>query len=57
MGVLDDYTGQAATIRMRSASPSVLKSLRGALAGAPGPRLADIGGGTDEGALVRRSYG
>jgi demethylmenaquinone methyltransferase/2-methoxy-6-polyprenyl-1,4-benzoquinol methylase len=47
VGVLEDYTNQARGYdRTRSASPSVLAPLRAALAGAPGHRLADIGGGT-----------
>ena len=45
--VLPDYSRQAITYdSTRGASPSVLGPLRAALAGAPGRRLADIGGGT-----------
>jgi ubiquinone/menaquinone biosynthesis C-methylase UbiE len=58
VGVLDDYTNQARGYdRTRSASPSVLKPLRAALAGAPGPRLADIGGGTGNYALALKREG
>jgi SAM-dependent methyltransferase len=47
MSLLRDYTNQARTYdETRAASPSVLEPLREALAGAPGRRLADIGGGT-----------
>src|SRR3954469_15992340 len=47
MSLLRDYTNQARTYdETRAASPSVLGPLREALAGAPGRRLADIGGGT-----------
>jgi SAM-dependent methyltransferase len=45
--VLRDYANQARTYdETRSASPSVLAPLREALAGAPGRRLLDVGGGT-----------
>jgi SAM-dependent methyltransferase len=45
--MLRDYSRQARTYDVtRGASPSVLRPLREALAGAPGPRLADVGGGT-----------
>jgi ubiquinone/menaquinone biosynthesis C-methylase UbiE len=45
--LLRDYSRQARTYdETRSASPSVLGPLREALAGAPGRRLADVGGGT-----------
>jgi ubiquinone/menaquinone biosynthesis C-methylase UbiE len=45
--VLRDYSRQAQTYDItRSASPSVLGPLREALAGAPGRRLLDVGGGT-----------
>ncbi|MCW3047421.1 MAG: Methyltransferase type 11 [Solirubrobacterales bacterium] len=45
--MLRDYSRQAKTYdETRSASPSVLAVLREALGGAPGRRLADIGGGT-----------
>jgi ubiquinone/menaquinone biosynthesis C-methylase UbiE len=47
MGLLDDYSKQArAYDSTRSASPSVLAPLREALAGALGPALLDVGGGT-----------
>ena len=47
MGLLDDYSKQArAYDSTRGASPSVLAPLREALAGAPGPALLDVGGGT-----------
>jgi SAM-dependent methyltransferase len=53
MGLLSDYSRQAlAYDTTRGASPSVLAPLRRALAGAPGPRLADIGGGTGNYALA-----
>jgi demethylmenaquinone methyltransferase/2-methoxy-6-polyprenyl-1,4-benzoquinol methylase len=46
-GLLRDYTRQAQTYdETRAASPSVLAPLREALAGAPGRRLLDVGGGT-----------
>jgi ubiquinone/menaquinone biosynthesis C-methylase UbiE len=45
--LLADYSRQAQTYdRTRAASPSVLAPLRLALSGAPGRRLADVGGGT-----------
>jgi ubiquinone/menaquinone biosynthesis C-methylase UbiE len=47
MSLLRDYSNQAQTYdETRAASPSVLGPLREALAGAPGRRLADVGGGT-----------
>lgn len=47
MSLLPDYSRQAETYdETRAASPSVLAPLREALSGAPGRRLADIGGGT-----------
>jgi SAM-dependent methyltransferase len=47
VGLLPDYSRQAERYdETRSASPSVLAVIREALAGAPGRRLADIGGGT-----------
>src|SRR5271157_3775941 len=47
MSLLPDYSRQAETYdRTRGASSSMLGPLRAALAGAPGRRLADIGGGT-----------
>ena len=45
--MLPDYSRQARSYdSTRAASPSVLGPLRAALAGAPGRRLVDIGGGT-----------
>ncbi len=53
MSLLPDYSRQALTYdRTRAASPSVLDPLRAALSGAPGPHLADIGGGTGNYALA-----
>jgi SAM-dependent methyltransferase len=53
MGLLPDYSNQARTYdSTRHASPSVLAPLRRALAGAPGSRLLDIGGGTGNYALA-----
>ena len=53
MGLLHDYSRQAEGYdETRSASPSVLRALREALRGAPGRRLADIGGGTGNYALA-----
>ncbi len=47
MSLLPDYSNQARTYdETRGASPSVVAALRDALAGAPGPALADVGGGT-----------
>ncbi len=47
MSLLPDYSNQACAYdTTRAASPSVLAPLREALAGAPGPELLDIGGGT-----------
>jgi hypothetical protein len=47
VGLLPDYSKQAhAYDTTRAASPSVLAPLRQALAGAPGPALLDVGGGT-----------
>ena len=58
MSLLRDYTRQAQTYdETRSASPSVLGPLREALAGAPGPRLADIGGGTGNYSRALRDEG
>ena len=58
VSLLPDYSRQAlAYDTTRAASPSVLTSLRDALAGAPGPRLADIGGGTGNYALALREDG
>jgi demethylmenaquinone methyltransferase/2-methoxy-6-polyprenyl-1,4-benzoquinol methylase len=57
-GLLPDYSNQAKTYdRTRSASPSVLGPLREALAGAPGPRLLDVGGGTGNYAVALREEG
>src|SRR3954470_18971145 len=57
-GLLPDYGNQAKTYdETRSASPSVLVPLREALAGAPGPRLLDIGGGTGNYAVALRERG
>jgi ubiquinone/menaquinone biosynthesis C-methylase UbiE len=58
MSLLRDYTNQARTYdETRSASPSVLGPLREALEGAPGRRLADIGGGTGNYARALRDEG
>lgn len=58
MGLLLDYSEQARTYdRTRAASPSLLGPLRAALDGAPGRRLADIGGGTGNYALALRDEG
>jgi SAM-dependent methyltransferase len=58
MGGLLDYSRQARTYdRTRAASPSVLVPLCAALQGAPGPRLADIGGGTGNYALALKDRG
>ena len=57
-GLLPDYGNQAKTYdETRSASPSVLQPLREALAGAPGRRLLDVGGGTGNYALALRDEG
>jgi demethylmenaquinone methyltransferase/2-methoxy-6-polyprenyl-1,4-benzoquinol methylase len=58
-GVLRDYSRQAETYdTTRSASPSVLAPLREALAGAPGRKLVDVGGGTGNyaAALAREGW-
>jgi SAM-dependent methyltransferase len=53
VGLLPDYSRQAERYdETRGASPSVLRPLRAALKGAPGGRLADIGGGTGNYALA-----
>ncbi len=53
MSLLPDYSSQAATYdRTRAASSPVLGALGAALAGSPGTRLADIGGGTGNYALA-----
>jgi SAM-dependent methyltransferase len=58
MSLLRHYGNQARTYdETRAASPSVLEPLREALAGAPGPRLADIGGGTGNYARALRDEG
>ncbi len=58
MGLLPDYSLQAARYdRTRGASSSVLRALRAALEGAPGRRLADIGGGTGNYALALQREG
>jgi SAM-dependent methyltransferase len=57
-GILRDYSRQAETYdATRSASPSVLAPLREALAGAPGRRLLDVGGGTGNYARALREEG
>jgi ubiquinone/menaquinone biosynthesis C-methylase UbiE len=57
-GLLPDYSQQAQTYdRTRSASPTVLAALRGAIDAAPGRRLADIGGGTGNYALALAELG
>jgi demethylmenaquinone methyltransferase/2-methoxy-6-polyprenyl-1,4-benzoquinol methylase len=58
MGLLPDYSRRAEQYdETRSASPSFLRALREALKGAPGRRLADIGGGTGNYALALRREG
>jgi SAM-dependent methyltransferase len=58
VSLLPDYSRQAERYdETRSASPSVLRSLRAGLKGAPGHRLADIGGGTGNYALALRREG
>jgi SAM-dependent methyltransferase len=53
MSLLPDYAHQATTYdRTRAASRPVLTALQTALSGAPGSRLADIGGGTGNYAQV-----
>jgi ubiquinone/menaquinone biosynthesis C-methylase UbiE len=57
-GILGDYSRQAETYdATRAASPSVLAPLRQALAGAPGRRLVDVGGGTGNYSLALRDEG
>jgi SAM-dependent methyltransferase len=57
-GILRDYSRQAESYdATRAASPSVLAPLRAALAGAPGRRLVDVGGGTGNYALALREEG
>jgi ubiquinone/menaquinone biosynthesis C-methylase UbiE len=58
-GLLPDYAQQATTYdQTRAVSRPVLVALQAALAGAPGSRLADIGGGTGNyaSALARRGW-
>jgi SAM-dependent methyltransferase len=58
VGLLPDYSRKAERYdASRSASPSILRVLRAALAGAPGPRLADVGGGTGNYALALEREG
>jgi SAM-dependent methyltransferase len=58
LSLLPDYSRQAERYdETRSASPSVLRPLREALAGAPGRRLADVGGGTGNYALALKREG
>jgi ubiquinone/menaquinone biosynthesis C-methylase UbiE len=58
VSLLRDYSRQAETYdTTRAASPSVLGPLREALAGAPGRRLVDIGGGTGNYARALRDEG
>ncbi len=58
MSLLRDYARQAERYdKTRAASPSVLRAVRKALAGAPGHRLADIGGGTGNYALALSEEG
>jgi SAM-dependent methyltransferase len=58
VSLLPDYSRQALGYdETRSASPSVLRALRTALEGAPGRRLADVGGGTGNYALALKREG
>lgn len=58
VSLLPDYSRQATLYdSARSASPSVLDPLRGALRGAPGKALVDIGGGTGNYALALKQDG
>jgi ubiquinone/menaquinone biosynthesis C-methylase UbiE len=58
VSLLRDYSRQAQTYdATRAASPSVLGPLRRALAGAPGRRLVDIGGGTGNYSRALRDEG
>lgn len=58
VSLLSDYSRQAERYdESRSASPSVLRPLREALEGAPGRRLADLGGGTGNYALALKGEG
>jgi SAM-dependent methyltransferase len=57
-GLLPDYSRQAPEYdRTRGASPVVVAALTVALAGAPGPELLDIGGGTGNYALAMAAEG
>ncbi len=57
-GLLPDYSKQAETYdRARSASAPLLARLQAALDGAPGTRLADVGGGTGNYALALQRDG
>jgi demethylmenaquinone methyltransferase/2-methoxy-6-polyprenyl-1,4-benzoquinol methylase len=58
VGLLPDYSRQARRYdETRSASPSVMRALLNALRGAPGRRVADIGGGTGNYALALKREG
>jgi ubiquinone/menaquinone biosynthesis C-methylase UbiE len=58
VSLLPDYSRQARLYdTRRRASPSVMRPLRRGLAGAPGPRLADVGGGTGNYALALKQEG
>jgi SAM-dependent methyltransferase len=58
VSLLPDYSRQARSYdETRSASPSVLGPLQDALAGAPGPRLVDVGGGTGNYSVALRERG
>jgi len=58
MSLLPDYSRQARLYdAARGASPSVLGPLRWGLKGAPGRRLADVGGGTGNYALALKQEG
>jgi demethylmenaquinone methyltransferase/2-methoxy-6-polyprenyl-1,4-benzoquinol methylase len=58
VSLLPDYSRQAVHYdETRAASPSVIRRLREALAGVPGRRLADIGGGTGNYALALKREG
>jgi hypothetical protein len=58
VGLLPDYSRQAERYdETRAASPSVWRVLLAALEGAPGRRLADLGGGTGNYALALSAQG
>jgi SAM-dependent methyltransferase len=58
VSLLPDYSRQAQRYdETRSASPSTMRALAEALRGAPGRRLADIGGGTGNYALALKAEG